>query len=309
MKGKDKVIIIAGPTASGKTDISIRLARVFDGEIISADSMQIYKHMDVGTAKIKREEMNGIKHHMIDIIEPDQNYSVAEFQNKCRSIIKDITSSNKLPFIVGGTGLYIHSIIKDVDFTQTSKDDSFRRCMNDIPTDALYNILSDKDPVSAERINRNDKKRIIRRLEIINSGDQSNEYDFWKDNNNYDYISIFLNPDREKLYKRIDERVDKMFSSGLIDEVRGLKDTYCEDCTSLQAIGYKEVISYLNDNELADINELKDQIKKNTRHYAKRQVTWFKKYNDFKWFDTDSYENPEMLFMEIKEYIDRRLEL
>ena len=309
MKGKDKVIIIAGPTASGKTDISIRLARVFDGEIISADSMQIYKHMDVGTAKIKRDEMNGIKHHMIDIIEPDQNYSVAEFQNECRSIIKDITSSNKLPFIVGGTGLYIHSIIKDVDFTQTSKDDSFRRCMNDIPTDALYNILSDKDPVSAERINRNDKKRIIRRLEIINSGDQSNKYDFWKDNNNYDYISIFLNPDREKLYKRIDERVDKMFSSGLIDEVRGLKDTYCEDCTSLQAIGYKEVISYLNNKEPSDINELKNQIKKNTRHYAKRQVTWFRKYNNFKWFDTNSYENPEMLFMEIKEYIDRRLAL
>lgn len=301
-----KLLIIAGPTAVGKTDISIKLAKELDGEIISADSMQIYKYMNIGSAKISPDEMQGVKHHLIDIIDPSHEFSVAEFKTMATNAINDIIERGKYPIIAGGTGLYINSIICNYEFTGTYKDEEYRDYLKNLAEengkDYVHELLKDIDKESYERLYPNDLKRVIRALEVykvtkktiseINKG--VNLYDIPYDINYY-----ILNMNREKLYERINKRVDKMLSSGLVDEVVKLKNMgYTSDMQSMKGIGYKEILYYL-DNELS-FDEAVELIKKGSRNYAKRQLTWFRKDKRAKWIDKDLYKDDNEIVSQIK---------
>lgn len=301
-----KLLIIAGPTAVGKTDISIKLAKEFNGEIISADSMQIYKYMNIGSAKISPDEMQGVPHHLIDIIDPSREFSVAEFKTMATSAIDDIIERGKYPIIAGGTGLYINSLICNYEFTGTYKDEEYRNYLKNLAEekgkDYVHELLKDIDKESYERLYPNDLKRVIRALEVykvtkktiseINKG--VNLYDIPYDINYY-----ILNMNREKLYDRINKRVDKMLSSGLVDEVVKLKNMgYTSDMQSMKGIGYKEILYYL-DNKLS-FDEAAELIKKGSRNYAKRQLTWFRKDKRAKWIDKDLYNDDNEIISQIK---------
>lgn len=280
-----KFIVITGPTATGKTAISADLAKSLGTEVISADSCQIYKSMDIGTAKATEQEMKGVPHHFIDIIDPDEEYSAALFQRQAFSIIDELCGNSRIPIVAGGTGLYVNSLVYELDFSSVSKSDVIRQkycgLADDKSVEYLYNILEQKDPEYAKIIAKTDKRRIIRRLEIIEQGG-SKEYDFRKKRKGYDIIIIGLKMERELLYKRVNERVDQMMESGLLDEVQALYKKYGKT-TSLKAIGYKEIIGCI-DGEY-DLEEAIRLIKRNTRRFAKRQLTWFKKDERIKWFD------------------------
>ena len=274
------ILILTGPTAVGKTDLSIKLAKSLHGEIISADSMQIYKYMDIGSAKVRPEEMDGVVHHMIDIIEPDEDFSVSDFQNATKSIIEDIYSRGKLPIITGGTGLYLNSIIFNMDFGQSQADPSIRKELEDIlkekGSDYLYSMLEDISPQTARRIHKNNSKRLIRAIEVFNE--------------NYQAHIIILNRDRDHLYDRINNRVDLMFEQGLLDEVEALhKMGYTKEITSMQGIGYKEILDYFEG--LISLEDAKASIKQSSRRYAKRQITWFKRYPKALWLDIDKVKS------------------
>lgn len=301
-----KLLIIAGPTAVGKTDISIKLAKELNGEIISADSMQIYKYMNIGSAKISPDEMQGVRHHLIDIIDPSREFSVAEFKTMATSAIDDIIERGKYPIIAGGTGLYINSIICNYEFTGTYKDEDYRNYLKNLAEekgkDYVHELLKDIDKESYERLYPNDLKRVIRALEVykvtkktiseINRG--VNLYDIPYDINYY-----ILNMNREKLYERINKRVDKMLSSGLVNEVVKLKNMgYTSDMQSMKGIGYKEILYYL-DNKLS-FDEAVELIKKGSRNYAKRQLTWFRKDKRAKWIDKDLYKDDNEIISQIK---------
>lgn len=306
---KDKLVVIVGPTGIGKTSLSIELAKKLNGEIISADSMQIYKYMDIGTAKVNEEEMKGVNHHLIDFIEPDEDFTVADYRIKTKEKIKEINKRNRIPLLVGGTGLYVNSIVYDLNFTRVASDEDIRnrleKLKDEFGNQYLFNMLKKVDPESAQKINLNDTKRIIRAIEIyeITGKPRSlHNNNFRKLNNEYDLIMIGLNMDRKKLYDRINKRVDWMIDNALIDEVKKLLSLgYSKDLISMQAIGYKEIISYL-DNTVG-FDRAIEMIKKGSRNYAKRQLTWFRRDKRIKWFDIDEYSSLDELTFKVMEHI------
>lgn len=289
MGEKQKVIVIIGPTAVGKTKTSVELAKVLNGEIISGDSMQIYRGMDIGTAKVKREEMQGIPHYLIDIKEPTDAYSVAQFQQDVRKQIDEIASRGHLPIIVGGTGLYIQSVLFDYQFSDSGKDENVRRELEkrseEIGFEKLHAELSEIDPDSAANIHPNNVRRVIRALEIYHTtGKTMSQYQKTQELEPlYDVALIGLTMEREVLYDRINLRVDLMVKEGLFEEVQNLYDKGIRDCQSIQAIGYKELYAYF-DGKVSKEQAIED-LKQNSRRYAKRQLTWFRNKMDVTWFD------------------------
>ena len=290
---KQKVIVICGPTASGKTKLSIELAKKINGEIISCDSMQIYKDMNIGTAKPTKEEMEGIKHYLIDFVSPDKRYSVAEFKLDAKKAIKEIIKKGKTPIIVGGTGLYVNSLIYEIEFNDIKIDEEYRAVLekeaNENGLEELYNRAIKIDPDAMKTISKNDRKRIIRVLEIYKQTGKTKteqEIESRKKMPEYDYKVFAISWNREKLYNRINKRVDIMINQGLIDEVKALTKKYKEFPTAMQGLGYKEVVEYL-ENRISK-QEMIDKIKMETRRYAKRQLTWFRKNKETVWIDGEN---------------------
>ncbi len=300
----EPLVIITGPTAVGKTALSLQLAKLIGGEIVSADSMQVYRHMDIGTAKIPLADMQGVPHHMIDILEPEADFNVFTFKNMAHNCLKNIYERGNIPIITGGTGFYIQALLYDINFTSHAPDDSYRqeleRLGNKKGNAFLYTMLKEADPDSAAIIHENNRKRIIRALEFrhntgINISRHNSEER--KRTSPYNFCYFVLQDDRERLYERIDQRVNTMIADGLADEVIRLRNRGCrKDMVSMQGLGYKEMFSYL-DGEIT-IEEAVNLIKRNTRHFAKRQLTWFRREKDVIWiplkdyaFDTDQIIN------------------
>lgn len=292
---KNKICIIAGPTAVGKSDISIDVAKSLNGEIISADSAQVYRYMNIGTAKLKKEEMQGIPHYMIDEVYPDESFSVALFRDKAKEYIKEITNKGKLPIIVGGTGLYINSLLNNLDFTDSIIDEDYRKKLKDVAIEMgneyLHNTLKKIDPISYEKLHPNDLKRVIRAIEVYKHTGKPISYFQIKSREQpcqYEFAYVCLNMNRQKIYDRIDIRVDRMIKEGLTDEVENLlKMGYNKKLTSMQALGYKEIIPFVEGK--LSIEESINTLKKNTRHYAKRQLTWFRADTRIFWINIDGY--------------------
>lgn len=287
---KQKVIVICGPTASGKTALSIELAKQINGEIISCDSMQIYKDMDIGTAKPTIEEMQGIKHYLLDFVSPDERYSVANFKIDAKKAIKEILNKGKTPIIVGGTGLYVDSLIYEIEYSNINIDEKYRKELEEIADtkglEILYEQAKKIDPVAIEKISKNDKKRIIRILEIYKATGKNKteqEIESRKKEVEYDYKVFAINWDRSELYERINKRVDIMIENGLIEEVQQVVKKYNKFPTAMQGLGYKEVVEYLNKEFTKE--EMIEKIKMETRRYAKRQLTWFRKNKETSWLD------------------------
>ena len=304
---KEKVIVICGPTASGKTALSIELAKKINGEIISCDSMQIYKDMDIGTAKPSKEEMQGIKHYLIDFVLPNQRYSVANFKNDAKKAIKEIISKGKTPIIVGGTGLYVDSLIYEIEYQNIEFDEKYRKQLeNRVETEgleALYEEAKKIDKQAVQKISSNDQKRILRILEIYHATGKNKtqqEAESRKNEVKYDYKVFAINMDREILYNRINKRVDIMMENGLIDEVKQIKKKYNKFPTAMQGLGYKEVVEYLENKISKD--EMVEKIKQESRRYAKRQLTWFRKNKENIWLDgmTSIEENIKIIQNEIQ---------
>ena len=307
---KDKLIILAGPTASGKTSVSIDLAKRIGGEIVSADSMQVYRGMDVGTAKIKADEMQGVKHYLINVLDPTEDFNIVKFQDMVKYSIEEIKRNGHTPILVGGTGFYIQSVIYDIDFDTQDDNGDIRKALEEeydkMGADFMYEKLKKIDSVSAENIHKNNKKRIIRAIEyfLINNAliSAHNESQRKKDSP-YDFRFFVLNPPRDILYDRINQRVDKMVEEGLVEEVKSLKNAGLSiENISMQGIGYKEILEYL-DGEIT-LDEAIDNIKQNTRHMAKRQVTWFKREKDVIYINPFEFENNEKIVDYMVEKID-----
>ena len=298
---KQKVIVIGGPTASGKTALSIELAKQINGEIVSADSMQIYREMDIGTAKPMPDEMQGIKHYMINIVNPDERFSVADYKTKAKQAIKEILDKGKTPIVIGGTGLYIESLIYEIQFENIETDLEYRKQLDKIAKDdgldSLYNKAKQIDPEAMEKISKNDKKRIFRVLEIYHqTGKTKTQLDKEsRKDPEYDYKFFAINMDREILYDRINRRVDIMLENGLVKEVENIYKKYKEFPTAMQGLGYKEVVEYLENK--TSYEDMVEKIKKESRHYAKRQLTWFRKYKNIIWLDglADVQKNIEII--------------
>ncbi len=290
---KIPIIVIGGPTASGKTALSIELAKFYDTEIISCDSMQIYKHMNIGTAKPDVKERDGIVHHMLDIIEPNESFSVAEFVRCAHKITEDINNRGKVPVAVGGTGLYINSLVNDVDFREDDGDSELRAELEEIERekgiDYLYDMLKGFDEASAQRIHKNNKRRIIRAIEFYKmTGVPISEHqeETKKKISRYNPCMMAIRWDMQKLYERIEKRVDIMMEDGLLEEVKALYDNgYADAMLSMKGIGYKEIIEYLEGK--VSLDEAIYNIKIGTRHYAKRQMTWFRKDERINWINYD----------------------
>lgn len=289
---KPKIIIITGPTAVGKSDFAVSLAKKLNTEVISADSMQIYKGMDIGTGKITKEEMQGVPHHMLDIVSPSAEYSVSEYVEQVKVMISKLNSQNKIPIIVGGTGFYLNGLINGYNFSTSAKNDEVREkwnaLYNEKGSEFIYNSLKEVDPISAEKINCNDVKRLIRALEIYETTGKPKSEVATCAESEYDSLMIVLTREREELYEKINKRVDKMFSMGLVEEVKSLIEY--EDCQSMQAIGYKEVVKHLKG--ISSLNEVIEEVKKNSRNYAKRQMTFFRwiKTNNKHFIDCEKTE-------------------
>ncbi len=279
---KPKILLIGGPTAVGKTSLAIKCAKFFGGEIISCDSIQIYKGLNIGSAKATEEEQQEIRHHLIDILEPNEEFSVAEFRKKAVALIDDITNRGKLPILVGGTGLFMKGIIYPLSFGGENQENTkeirekYMNLAGEKGNEFVYNILLEKDEVTAKKLHPNDLKRVVRALEIFDSTGKSKTENEITMESPYNYAMVFLDDEREKLYERINLRVDKMFDDGLENEVKSLIEKYNlnENSQSMQAIGYKEFFPYFYGEQT--LQEVKDKIKQNTRHYAKRQITFFK---------------------------------
>ena len=296
---KKPLIILTGPTAVGKTKASIGLAKALNGEIISADSMQVYKHMDIGSAKIRPEEMQGIKHYLIDELEPDEEFNVVRFQEMAKKALEEIYAKNKIPIVVGGTGFYIQALLYDIDFTENDEDIEYRKELEQLATDkgaeALHDMLRKVDPKSAEAIHANNVKRVIRALEFHKQTggkiSEHNEQERAK-SSPYDFCYFVLNDERERLYDRINLRIDQMLEDGLIEEVGFLKGQgYTKDMVSMQGLGYKEILDYLNGN--CTLEEAVYILKRDTRHFAKRQLTWFRRERDVIWISKNDYQYDE----------------
>lgn len=293
-----RIIILVGPTAVGKTQMSIDLAKALDGEIVSCDSMQIYKYFDIGSAKPTPEEMDGVPHYLIDEIDPFEDFSVSDYQKKAKAYIEDIFSRGKTPIITGGTGLYMNSLIYDMDFSKSASDPDYRASLEALAEEHgnayVHNMLKDIDERSYKSLHFNNLRKVIRALEIYHVTGQTID-DFSSDltlTEDYDVLLIGLTRNRKRLYVRINKRVDMMMSMGLLDEVKKLKEMGLDGSnTSMQGIGYKEVVPYLE--EKYDLETMVSMIKQNSRRYAKRQMTWFRRYEDMHWFDYDAYESYE----------------
>lgn len=301
---KDKVIVICGPTASGKTALSIELAKKVNGEIISCDSMQIYKDMNIGTAKPTIEEMQGIKHYLLDFVSPNERYSVADFKKDAKNAIKEILSKGKVPIIVGGTGLYLDSLIYEIEYQNIEFDENYRKELEqeveEKGLEELYEQAKKIDPVAIEKISKNDKKRILRILEIYHATGKNKteqEIESRKNEVEYDYKVYAISWDREELYARINKRVDLMIEQGLIDEVKNILQKYEQFPTAMQGLGYKEVVDYLQSN--CTKQEMIEKIKMETRRYAKRQMTWFRKNKQTIWIQgNNSIQNNINIILE-----------
>ena len=294
---KKQLIILTGPTSVGKTSLSISLAKAINGEIISADSMQVYKYMDIGTAKITLKEMGGVPHYLIGEFKPDEEFSVVKFQKYAKSYIKSIHERNKIPILVGGTGFYIQSVLYDIDFEENTADFSYRAELEEQAkakgSDYLHGLLAAVDPKSGTIIHPNNTKRIIRALEYIRQTGEPisvHNEEQRKKVSPYSYKYFVLNKDRAKLYESINKRVDLMVEKGLINEVESLiARGYTKDMVSMQGLGYKEIIDYLEGN--CSLSEAIEILKRDTRHYAKRQLTWFNRENDIIWVNKDDFTN------------------
>ncbi len=305
---KNTILIITGPTATGKTKLAIECANLFNGEIISSDSMQIYKKLDIGTAKPDKEELSQAKHHMVDIVEPNEEFSVQEFVSLADKKIEELVKDQKLPIIVGGTGLYIKSLIYPYSFCSAPKDENIRNkyklLLETNGKEYIYDLLKQKDPDAANKIHLNDTKRVIRALEICEiTGNKKTDMNNEEVEPRYNYILIALNLPREELYERINTRVDIMFKLGLLEEISALKNKGIinESCQSMQAIGYKEFFKYFN-NELS-VDEVKELICKNSRNYAKRQITFIKGLKNAIWFNP--LTEKDKIIQYIKEELDK----
>ena len=290
IEAKPKLVCVVGPTASGKTAYAIELAKARNGEIISCDSMQIYKYMDIGTAKPTAKERAAVPHHMVDFVDPNTDYSVADFAAEARRCISDVLGRDKLPVLCGGTGLYVDSILNGIDFSEDRRDDEYRaelwQLAEEYGNDAVYARLVEADPEEAEKVHPNNLKRVIRALEICKtSGMTKTEADRCAvGGRSYDAEIIGLTAERETLYGRINTRVDRMMEQGLLDEVRKLLDMNIRrNSTAMQAIGYKELVEYLDGR--CGLDEAVETIKRESRRYAKRQLTWFKRNKDIKWIN------------------------
>lgn len=295
------LLILTGPTAVGKTNLSIQLAKAVNGEIISADSMQVYRRMDIGTAKIKKEEMCGVPHHLIDICEPQEEYHVVRFATDARRLIREITGRGHVPVLVGGTGFYIQAVLYDIDFTETAEDTAYREELSEYArqygAEALHARLAEADPASAEAIHANNVKRVIRALEFhrqTGTPISAHNEEQRKKETAYNSAYFVLTEERSVLYQRIEKRIDKMIEEGLVEEVRSLM---AEGCTagmvSMQGLGYKEILSYLNGE--CTLSEAVSVLKRDTRHFAKRQLTWFKRERDVLWFDRGAYADEKAI--------------
>ncbi|MBC8632332.1 tRNA (adenosine(37)-N6)-dimethylallyltransferase MiaA [Paeniclostridium hominis] len=310
---KIPLVILTGPTAVGKTNLSIQLAKKLNMDIISADSMQIYKYMDIGSAKVTTNEMQGIKHYLIDEVNPDFSFSVSEFQKRANNYIDEIVKNNKIPLVTGGTGLYLNSLIYNMDFAKSDADNKLRESLRleleEKGIDYMHNKLKELDEEAANRIHKNNTKRVIRALEVCLSGKKMSDFsNDLKLNEKYEPIIIVLNRDRSHLYKRIDMRVDLMIKEGLEDEVKKLISMgYTKDLISMQGIGYKEIIKYLDGEYSYD--EAIEIIKRDSRRYAKRQLTWFRRYKDAMWFDLDEYKDEKILLNDVITYIEKKVNL
>lgn len=301
------ILIITGPTATGKTKLGIECAKMFNGEIISSDSMQIYKHLNIGTAKPTKEEISQAKHHLIDVVEPDEEFSVQQFVKLAEDKINDLNKQNKLPIIVGGTGLYIKSLIYPYSFCSAPKDEKIREKYNKIlekeGKEYLYSLLKEKDNKACEKIHINDTKRVIRALEICEiTGKAKTDMNIEETKSKYNYVLIALNLPRNELYERINIRVDKMFEEGLLNEITTVLEAkkLTENNQSMQAIGYKEFFEYFKNN--LTLEETKSLIAKNSRNYAKRQITFIKGLKNVNWFNplTDQDKILEFIKQELK---------
>lgn len=293
------LVVLTGPTAVGKTSLSIGLAKALDAEIISADSMQVYKYMDIGSAKIRPWEMQGVPHHLVDVLDPREEFHVVRFQQMAKEAMEQIYSRGKIPLLVGGTGFYIQAVTRDIDFSQEGEDSPFRRELEALAREKgaeyLHSRLAQVDEESARKIHPNNVKRVIRALEFY----EENHYPISLHNQQeqekespYNLAYFVLNAPRDLLYRRIDQRVDQMVEEGLLDEVRYLKDMGCDrSLVSMQGLGYKEILAYL-DQEIS-FEEAIRILKRDTRHFAKRQITWFKREKDVIWMDKEKYDYDE----------------
>lgn len=309
---KRKLIVLTGPTAVGKTDLSIKLAKAIDGEIVSADSIQVYKHLDIGSAKITAEEMQGVPHHLIDILEPTEPFHVMEFKERAQEAMEGIYERGHIPIIAGGTGFYIQALLYDIQF-KDEEDDGYRNKMEILlqekGEDYLHNLLKEIDPVSAGIIHKNNTKRVIRALEFYHQNKRPiSEHNAEEQAriSPYNFAYFVLNKNREELYKRIELRIDLMLKQGLVNEVKSIMESYSvtKDMTSMQGLGYKEILAYLKGE--CSLDEAIYILKRDTRHFAKRQITWFKREKDVVWLDKDIYQTDDLLLEEIKKQLTSR---
>ena len=301
---KKPLIILSGPTAVGKTALSIELAKRINGAIISADSMQVYKYMDIGSAKIMPDEMEGIKHYLIDELMPHEEFNIFVFQQKAKAALEEIYENGQIPIVAGGTGFYIQSLIYDIDFDNQDCDSEYRAELETIALEQGNEVLHERlraiDPVSAEKIHANNVKRVIRALEFYHlTGkpiSEHNEVEQQKQSP-YNFAYFVLTDERENLYKRIDMRVDVMLDNGLVEEVKKLKEMgYHRDMVSMQGLGYKEILDYLDGK--CTLEEAIYILKRETRHFAKRQLTWFRRERDVIWFDKSNFDYNENVILE-----------
>ncbi|MCM1388263.1 MAG: tRNA (adenosine(37)-N6)-dimethylallyltransferase MiaA [Bacillus sp. (in: Bacteria)] len=310
MENQKNLIILTGPTAAGKTALSIKLAKAVGGEIISADSMQVYRHMDIGSAKVTAQEMGGVFHYLIDVLEPDEEFHVVKFQEMAKEAIKAVYNKGKVPIIVGGTGFYIQAVLYDIDFTQTDEDSALRTQLENLArdkgNDALFEKLRRIDPRACENLHPNNVKRVIRAIEFYEKSggkriSEHNEKQHEK-SSPYNYTYFVLTDERKILYEKINRRVDKMLADGLIEEVRRLRDMGChKDMVSMQGLGYKEILEYL-DGECT-LEDAIYRMKRDTRHFAKRQLTWFRRERDVIWISRQDFRKQNAGYDEEEERI------
>lgn len=301
---KKPLIILTGPTAAGKTKLSIALAKEIGGEIISADSVQVYKHMDIGSAKITSEEMQGVPHYLVDVLEPTCDFHVVKFQEMAKEAMDKIYANGHIPILVGGTGFYIQAVLNDIDFTKNEEDNSYRKELEALAQEKgahyLHEMLKQCDEKAAEDIHENNVKRVIRALEFYKQSGQKisehNEEQRAKESP-YAFKYFVLTTEREKLYENIDKRVDQMVQDGLVNEVQRLLDMGCKrDSTAMQGLGYKEIIDYLEGK--STLEEAVYEIKRDTRHFAKRQLTWFRREKDVIWVEKDKFAYNDQMMLE-----------
>ena len=298
------MIILTGPTAVGKSALSVELAKKINGAVISADSMQVYRHMDIGSAKVTEKEMDGVPHHLIDVLEPEEEFNVVVFQKLAKEALTGIYERGHIPIIVGGTGFYIQALLYDIDFTENDGDTAIRRELEKLAqtqgAGCLHQMLQEIDPESAAAIHQNNVKRVIRAIEFYRQTGKKislhNEQEREKQSP-YQFLYYVLDTDRKTLYERIDRRVDLMMEHGLVDEVKHLADMGCtRDMVSMQGLGYKEILDYLSGE--IPLEEAVYILKRDTRHFAKRQITWFKRERDVRWLELEQFQNDRKKVLE-----------